>query len=149
MSEQIQELEAKLAEARKAEQEETGFTIVIFDDNGEDLTKVKVKPSNLTENDKFEITASAVDIVENREKIEVLQSKMNDDDFTYGDMFRLRGMIENPVKSILGTYFKFDKEKIEPIWNFKTAMEIINDSDFITEKVKQMTKSMNYTEVNK
>lgn len=136
MTETIQELEAKLAQAKAEEAVKEGFDIAVFKEEGEGLEIIKAEPKTLSPKDHAAVIASSKVISENMEDIEKIQEKIADDTATTQDWLALIFAVDEPIKVILSRYFGLDEARIASLPNLDMVVMIAQSEQFNALKVK-------------
>nr|DAV18288.1 MAG TPA: hypothetical protein [Caudoviricetes sp.] len=145
MTDKVKELEKQLELARLEEAEiiekTTGFDVVVFDDDMENLKEIKVSPIELTEKSKANIMKAAGDLGDNLEEIETLADKL---DTTVGNWLKLLALIDDPLKAIISEMFNLDVEIVATLPNIELLRLVFQDNPWINSKAGKLAKELDY-----
>lgn len=145
MTDKIKELEEQLKLARIEEakiiSKTTGFEIVIFDNDMENLKEIKVSPIELTEKSKANIMKAAGDLGDNLEEIETIADKL---DSTVGNWLKLLSLIDDPLKAIISEMFKLDAEIVATLPNLELLGLIFTGNPWIDSKAGKLAKELDF-----
>lgn len=141
MTENIKELEAKLAKAKKEEAKKAGFTVVVFSDDSEDLVEIKVKAHDLTEKEKADIMEVASQLGNNIEEIQEVAGKL---DSTVGTWLKFMALIEDPLKGIIAKIFDLEKEIVATLPNIELLGLILEGNQWINDNANNLAKELKY-----
>lgn len=141
MADNIKDLEQKLAEARANQAKEVGFTVVVFDENLENLKEIKVKAHDLTEKEKADIMQAASRLGDNMEEITGLAEQL---DRSVGPWLKLMTLIDDPLKEIIGGMFKLDTKIVATLPNLDLLSLIFEGNPWIDSKAHNLAKELDY-----
>ncbi|EGP5709398.1 hypothetical protein DQ181_09655 [Enterococcus faecium] len=141
MTENIKELEAKLAKAKKEEAKKAGFTVVVFSDDLEDLVEIKVKAHDLTEKEKADIMEVAGKLGDNIEEIQEVAEKL---DSTVGTWLKFMALIEDPLKGIIANFFDLEKEIVATLPNIELLGLVLEGNQWINDNANNLAKELKY-----
>ncbi|MFB8448999.1 hypothetical protein ACFC3Z_07885 [Enterococcus thailandicus] len=141
MTENIKELEAKLAKAKKEEAKKAGFTVVVFSDDSEDLVEIKVKAHDLTEKEKADIMEVASQLGNNIEEIQEVAGKL---DSTVGTWLKFMALIEDPLKGIIAKIFDLEKEIVATLPNIELLGLVLEGNQWINDNANNLAKELKY-----
>lgn len=141
MKDKVKELEEQLAKARSEKVKKTGFTIVVFEDNLEDLKEINVMLHDLTEKDKAQIMKAAGDLGDNMQEIKEIAENL---DTTVGPWLKLMALMEDPIKEIIGCMFKLDTAIVATLPNIDLLSFIFKDNPWINSKAKGLASELDF-----
>lgn len=141
MADRIKELEEQLAKARSEEAKKEGFTVVVFEENLDALKEIKVKPHDLTENEKANIMQSAGKLGDNLDEIKEVAETL---DTTVGPWLKLMAMIDDPLKEIISNMFDINIDIVATIPNLDLLGIIFEENPWINSKAKNLAKELDF-----
>ena len=141
MTNKVKELEEKLAAARKEEVKKEGLTLVVFEEDLENLKEIKVFPHDLTDKEKAEIMQSASRISDNLDEIQKITQTL---DTTVGPWLKLMALTEAPLKEILACLFRVDAAIVATLPNLDVLGIVFQENPWINSKAKNLATELDF-----
>ena len=125
------------------ESKKAGFTVVVFDDNLEDLKEIKVKPHELNQKEKAAIMEAAGNLGDNMGEIEKLEGTM-DSNANIGQWLKFMELVDEPLKKIISVMFRLEKRIVATLPNIELLEPIFAENPWVDEKAGKVLKELNF-----
>lgn len=143
MTDKIKELKEQLAKAELEESKKAGFTVVVFDENLEELKEIKVKPHELNKKEKVAIMEAAGNLSDNMGEIEKMGESI-DTNSDIGQWLKFMELIDEPLKVIIAAMFRLDKKIVATLPNIELLEPIFAENPWVDEKAGKVLKELNF-----